>query len=285
MNSRRSILLAFLSVASVLILWAAWRGGTRYYVLYRISRIPGARERAAIMPKELDLADTRATSATVYNLGYARFSLPVDSPVELTRSSGEGATAIVGKSPALSFAFFIPFHPLAPSPLLSIVQSQARKLPEAHAMRRLVEDQDLNSVDCLIQIERTAPIPFSRVFFMKKDDFTLYAFQLIEKSLHRWGRGGIYTFATPATKGLVHVGEEGVNMNSVHVMFQSLSGHHAVGLFAYPPKGKEGPVLDLLKPLLKTFRFTGDSIGTKDAIRAQIEGAGIPVSPQREEED
>jgi len=285
MSCKRSILLVSLSVASLLILWAAWRGGSRCFVLNRINGIPGARERAAIMPKELDLADTRATSTTVYNLGYARFSLPADSPVELTRSSGGSSTAIIGKSPALSFAFFIPFDPLAPSPLLSVAQSQARKLPEAHAMRRLVEDQNLNSVDYFIQIERTAPIPFSRVFFMKKDDFTLYAFQLIEKSLHRWGRGGIYTFATPATKGLVHVGEEGVNMNSVHVMFQSLSGHHAVGLFAYPPKGKEGPVLDLLKPLLKTFRFTGDSIGTKDAIRAQIEGAGIPVSPQREEED
>ena len=118
---------------------------------------------------------------------------------------------------------------------------------------------------------------------MSTVEFNFYATHLLLKSIIPDGSAGVYGFATQTSEGLIYVGRERQDVSYARVVIQNLAGTLAVGMIAHVPVGMKGDIMFIRPSLLKGFRFTVESIESKDRVRELITEAGIfPKSEDKE---
>lgn len=265
-------------VVVVLLVWAGLRVVPRWYMLHRIYSVPEMTARIAVIPTELDLAAVPMPQGKTCHVGFAEFVVPNASRVDL-KASGRG-TAVLGQSDSLDFLIMPPFNPRT-ADRMGEVQSFANELPEGHPMREALANG--SSLDFLIQIQKVTPVSTWDALRMDPTEFQIYVGWLIEKGGNRLGRTSVHTFSTPTARGMVEVGMKAGDTSIAFVSFENPTGRMAVGLHARLPNGATGDVRDALIPLIKTFRFTIDAVGSEDEVRSLIAGAGI--EPLRQDQD
>jgi len=262
---------------AVVVLLTGWHVGARWYVLRKVYRNPESTHRVTVVPAELDLADVQVTQGVTCNVGYASFVIPDTSTLDLKSSGGIG---ILGESDSLSFGLLPPWNPKADEAFAAL-KSSFDKLPKGHPMRQAVIEG--TGLDWMIQMERAHPIPFSRALSIGSEAFKLYTCQLLLKSVIPYGAGGVYTFSTPTTRGLICIGRERTDLRYATVSIEDRAQTQAVGMIARVPDGKDGEIMSILPAILKTFCFSVQGVSSTNRIAQLIVEAGIPPRLQDEE--
>ena len=262
----------------VLLGWAGVQIGPRWYMLHRLYSVPEMAERIAVIPTELDLASVPMPQGKTCHVGFAEFMVPNASRVDL-EASGSG-TAVLGQSDTLNFGIMPPHNPRSTERMAEL-QSLANELPPGDPMREAMANGA--SLDFLVQIQKMKPVSTWDALRMDPTEFQIYMGLLIQKGGNGPGSTAVHTFSTPTARGMVEVGMEAGDTSIAFVSFENPTGRVAVGFRALLPNGATGDVRDVLVPLIKTFRFTVDAIGSKEEVRRLIAGAGI--TPLRQDQE
>ena len=272
MTMKQQWLIAAAGVVFLLIVSVGGRAAGRWFLVKKTVARADSQDRIARVPQELDLSLVPVPDDRTCRVGYAEFVLPSTSAIHLESTSD----IIVGQSESMNFWLMTPHDPATGDSMMQWSQTLAPKRADSRSREPGAErDRDWTILDSLIQLERTTELPLAETFFMGRRAFSLYIARLTLKGSSTYGSAGVYTYATGTTRGLVLIGRKKGNPERVQVCIESQNGRAAMGIICRVfPKTQE-PVLDFLKPVLASFRFTVPRVGTKEEIRALVAGAGI----------
>jgi len=260
-------------VVSACCLPLAIRGGRYYYVLHKFLKVPGVRERIAVQPTKRTLTPVAAVHPV--NLGYATFDTGSTNPISI-EAVASGA-ALLLKSGDVQMFFFLPFGPEkavdATSASGEVAARDARKYPH---MCSYLEKLKTDFVAAEMEVEEIQLAPLSKVLFMNSDDFLLYITMLGQKATFSRSLNEVQFFESPEAKGIVRIGERAKDRRVAFVCFSSLDGTRKVGLRLNLAETSSEDIAGLLDPILRSFRFTTDSVDDKEKIKSLIREAGIP---------
>lgn len=258
--------------------------GRQWAMLNKINRSPETAWRAATKPAELDLSDPLPAAGVRCDVGYATFSLPAGQRPEVV-SSGEGML-VKGTTTALQFAFLTPFDPTLQADKLGHSNDDPEVLLKA--LSKYSSDPSLTFdtfLDFEIDIEKTLPQPFWKSLLMSPGAFNMYISKLLTKSaLTSMGMRHVYTFETAHTRGLIRAGSDQNDTVNAHVAFVSKDGKQAVGMHLSCRDTEQGKVMDVVPVIVKSFRFTRETLPDKDELMTLISAAGIPPEPEETRE-
>lgn len=262
--------------AGVVLIPLGWHVGSRAYVLRRLYGNPRMRERMAVVVEELDLSETSVAEKAVCSIGYAEFSLL--SADDLCIKSME-ESILAGESRWLEFFFLKPFHATLSSLHDGELQSEGAASRQSDPFAQLICDPDATALDLSLAMENVRPVSFWEGVFMGRGEFSTRTARLACKGLYSIGRDGVYTYATAHTRGLVYIGKDKDDSRRAHAQIESSSGNQAVGVHVLIPEGQDGDIVEHLRVLLKTFRFTGDEPPSDEQLAEMIRAAGIEPRP------
>ncbi|MFH1707139.1 MAG: hypothetical protein ABIF71_04390 [Planctomycetota bacterium] len=252
----------------LVVLLAGWRIGERWYLLRKVNCNPQAKYRATVVATELQLVNVQVTPGVTCNVGYAEFIIPNTSSVDM-QSDG---SAVVGESDAMTFALLAPWNPSVPNEITARFKDELVKLPEGHPLR---EELAKPGLDMLVQVERAAPDPFWKAVLEDRHLFAFNNCQLALKGAMQYGGHSVHTYQTPETRGLILVGKRKGDVSCATLCIENRSGTQAVGMIARLPNGKVGDIMDVLPPVVKSFRFIVSGLDSRERIMEIIEKAGI----------
>lgn len=271
-----------IGIAVLAMLLGGWRIGARWWVLRKLYRHPEAKHRVAVVPTELDLSDVQITQGVTCNVGYAEFVIPSTYSVDL--KSTDSGCAVLGETDGLWFALLAPFDPSAPDHPANGIKAELSKLPRNHPLRRRFADPDATGLDLEIHAEQCLPPALWEAAMWNDAQFAFSTAQLFYKgSSTGGGMHSVHTYKTPETRGLVRVGKNPTDLSTAHVSMENRSGTQAVGILIRTRGDSNKDVMDSFSVILKTFRFTVETVDSEDEVKRIIAEAGI--LPREEEEE
>ena len=264
------VIIAAVVASGVLVAPPAIRGGLRCYALHRVLRLPEARARAAVRPSRRTL--TALAGIHPVNLGYATFDTGSTNAISV--GAATRGTGVLITNSDVHMTFSPPFGPeKSRNPISAEVSAgEARQYPH---MLAFIRQMEADPVAARMVEEETLVLPFFRILFMSKDDFLVYSMRLAGKALTQFGSNGIQFFESPNAKGIVRIGKATNDNRFATVLLASPDGTKMVGLVLSIPRTSSNDISASLDPILRSFRFTTDSIGDPDRIKALMREAGI----------
>lgn len=258
-------LLAVAIIAGLLVAYGVVRTGFRLYTLNKVLRLPAARQRLSVMPKNKSLGPTALTNEV--NLGYATFSAPTASTTTVQSTGSTGAGLIVSNE-QFQLVFLPPFAPQATAGLSPAVDGYPRL---ASHLQKLQADPVAGEVET----EEVSELPILKVATMNQDEFLLYATAVLDKACCRRGRNEVYSFTAAHVKGIVRIGDSPQDRRIASASIASHDGREDVGFHLYLRNGGATDIAKVLDGILSSFRFATDTVANHDEITNLISSAGI----------
>ena len=281
-RKRRALLVVMTLGACVLMppTFLATRGLFRWYSLHRFLERGYARERVAVEPKTNKLAAI-ATVGPV-NLGYATFDTGSTSPVNICSQAGGASILVVYDD--VHIGFLPPFVPGGPSTQAArkraVSREEGRNYPRAMSY---VQQMLADPLAAEVAMEATSLLPFSRILLMSKDQFLEYSLKLSHKGSFQRGLNEVYFFESPYAKGITRTGDSTNDRRVASVVLTSPDGRHCVGIHLGVEEGSSQDIGQVLDPIVRSFRFTVDSVQDREKVKALILSAGIQREDDRQQ--
>jgi hypothetical protein len=272
MTSNRTVLVIIgVALGAVaLIAPLAIRAGLRYSALERVLRRPEARQRLAVQPSSRTL--TTLPHVQTINLGYATFDTGSTNPISIEGTSNGAAVLLTNRD--VSMAFLPPYGLEDPRNRSSakVSPGEARAHPHTLAyMQQLEGDQ----VTAEMAMEETRILPFSKLLRMSNDDFLAYSMRIALKAGNSAGLKEVQFFNAPDAKGIVRIGKNTNDNRFAAVFLASPDGARKVNLLLRVCGSSSSDIWASLDPILRSFRFTADTVDSRDRVKALIRAAGI----------
>jgi hypothetical protein len=235
-----------------------------------VLKLPQAAVRLAIKPTKRTL--TNQAPVRLLDLGYATFDSGSTNQFFI-ESAGSGASIILTNR-SVSLVFLPPRAPQKSTNLASSVVSPGIVQAKPDLLTRMKEwENDVMATQ--MACEETQPLPLSKIFMMKRDDFLLYSLKVAIKAGNGFGSTGVEFFQAPYTKGIIRIGETSNDNGFAAVQLASLDDTKAVGFLIRLTPPSSSNLFDYLDPILRSFRFTAETVEDREVVKALIRGAGI----------
>lgn len=254
--------------------YSCWQFSLRWRIIRPlIASSPQLQHRMAIVPVELDLTQTQITDGTFCNLGYAGFSVSQKNALSFFSYQN---LVVGGSNSFVNLTFLEPWNPSSSGDELSELKKYVSKLPAQYAFRTRLDDSKATGLDFQIQLEHiTPPARWRDLFFLETPVFKFTTISLMLKRAIPYGHYGTYTFKTDQVRGLILVGDTADDASYAIVNIEDLSRTQAVVLWA--KETRNGDILPVLKPMLKTFAFKRKAFPSPEELRSDVEQLGLPL--------
>jgi len=138
-----------------------------------------------------------------------------------------------------------------------------------------MQEWEADQMAAEMAVEETQILPLSKVLFMSNDDFLLYSMRLALKAGNRFGSREVQFFESPDAKGIVRIGKTATDSRFAALLLASPDATKNVRLLLTIPDARSNGLSASLDPILRSFRFTTQTIDDREALKALIRGAGI----------
>ena len=259
------IIIAAGIATGIIVSLVAVRTGLRLYALNKVLKLPGARQRANLIPKTKILAGSKLTNEV--NIGYASFA---------TGSTGKTLVLSTGSSGAFLLVSNWQFHLAILPPFASNPAANLSVAPDSHPKTaRFTQKLQVDPVTAEVEMEEARELPLLKVAVMNQDEFLLYALTLGKKACFRRGGNEVYSFTTPRIKGIVRVGDSPEDRRVASAFIASLDGSENVGCHLSLRDSVSADVGQVLDEILRSFQFTTTNVSNRNEITNLIFSAGI----------
>jgi hypothetical protein len=163
---KRIIVATLVGVTILGVAYSGWQFSLRWRILRPlIASSSQLQHRMAIVPTELDLAQTQITNGTFCNLGYAGFSV---SQTEALSFFSYQDLIIGGTNSFVNLTFLDPWDPSSRGDELRELKKMVSKFPPHNPFRKRLDHPNATELDFQIQLEHiTPPARWRDLFFQE----------------------------------------------------------------------------------------------------------------------
>ncbi len=217
-------------------------------------------ERTQVIPEQITITDNTPVDRRLYDIGYATFS----SPENIQLKSSKSGNFIYCSCEAFEILISPP-----------VDQKISRKADNKIHNSPLLPEKSL--VDRSIEREESKLLSTLEMLIMSEGEFNRRSGKLFGKSKQWAGYSGTYIYSTSWSKGLIMVGRDRTDYSVAQVDIDDLADKLTIRLSVISQKNA---ALDL-EPILSSFRFSVDSVGSAASISNLVSKVGIQ---QKEDE-
>jgi hypothetical protein len=274
---KKLVTIAISCAAVLLLILSIWLVGLplfsklRWYQgVNRFLSEPGMRKRLTLEPTEIALK-TPAQPVHPVNLGYAIFDTGLSDALQI-EAAGSTGSVIAIKAPDWSVVLMAPTMQDKTGSAAPLSSQQTRELPHFAAFVHL-EETDFITAE--IQVEQTQVLPWTKAFRLRKDDALLYTTCLTQKAQYI-GTRKVGFFSTATARGVIRIVDEGDRGTAAYIHLSSADRSKGVGGYLRLSPESHREIAKTLEPILRSFHFTVQNIGTWEETGELIRQAGIP---------
>ena len=240
--------------------------GRRLYIIKKITNNPRKAHRVGVLPGKITVDKLEPKEWSKYSIGYAEFSYPSITALDLSVSGGTG---IIIKSPSFTIGVMPPFDYDKETSELKKSFSEYAKVPPYNRLFALKH----GVLRWELIIEATTLPTLLEVIKMGNQDFAFQFSNLSLKSIYPYGHAGVKVLRTGSSECLIRIGRSGNDYNTAQVTLVDINNKNGISI-VFTGKNNNGKnALEMLIPILQTFKFIVDSVHAEEEIKKLILGA------------